>query len=65
MEHKINVGTTVSQLKDSLDYLQSSIGDDYQSPEALIRLSRALKDIDEEVNMLRTYMKVCHDQNSY
>lgn len=63
MAQVVNVGDSVSQLKDSLDSLQSSIHSDQYSSDALLRLNRALRDIDEEVNMLRNVMQI-NDRHS-
>jgi hypothetical protein len=58
MEHQIKTNSSVNEVKSSLDELQSVIGGDSCSADSLIRLTRALKDINEEVNMLRTVIQI-------
>ncbi|NQZ22722.1 MAG: hypothetical protein HRT53_11765 [Colwellia sp.] len=58
MEHQLNTGKSVNEVKSSLDDLQNVIGGDNCSADSLIRLTRALKDINEEVNMLRTVIQI-------
>lgn len=45
-------------MKNSLDHLQDILVDENYSDDSLIRLSRALNDINEEVDMLTTVMQV-------
>lgn len=58
MERKMKVGCRVNDVKSSLDELQRVIGGDCNSSDSLVRLTRALKDINEEVNMLRTQIQI-------
>jgi len=58
MEHHLKTGESVNEVKSSLDDLQNVIGGDSCSADSLIRLTRALKDINEEVNMLRTVIQI-------
>jgi hypothetical protein len=58
MEHQLKTGKSVNEVKTSLDELQNVIGSDACSTDSLIRLTRALKDINEEVNMLRTVIQI-------
>jgi len=47
---------SVTQVKSSLDDLQDIIQDDNYSHDSLRRLSEALKDINEEIDMLKAVM---------
>ena len=58
MEYQIKTGCSVNEVKSSLDALQNVIGGDSCSADSLIRLTRALKDINEEVNMLSTVIQI-------
>jgi len=58
MEFQLKTNSCVNEVKSSLDELQNVIGGDGCSADSLIRLSRALKDINEEVNMLRTVVQI-------
>ncbi|MDG1750901.1 MAG: hypothetical protein P8I03_04470 [Thalassotalea sp.] len=58
MEHQLEIGHEVRQVKDSLDNLQDVLIDENYSDDSLLRLSRALKDINEEVDMLTTVMQI-------
>jgi hypothetical protein len=58
MESKMKIGCSVNDVKCSLDKLQNVIGGDCCSSDSLIRLTRVLQDINEEVNMLRTVIQI-------
>jgi hypothetical protein len=58
MEPKKHIGRKVRDVKNSLDDLQSFVSEDECSKDSLFRLSRALKDINEEVDMLRNVMQI-------
>ncbi|NQZ82569.1 MAG: hypothetical protein HRT52_16290 [Colwellia sp.] len=58
MENNKNNTFNVSQVKSSLDDLQNLIQDDDCSGDSLRRLSQALKDINEEINMLKAVIQV-------
>mgnify|MGYP000594067021 CR=1 FL=1 len=58
MEHQLKTGSGVNEVKSSLDELQNVIGGDGCSADSLNRLTNALKDINEEVNMLRTVIQI-------
>ena len=58
MERVTPIGQNVRQVKDSLDQLQEMLIDENYSDDSLLRLSRALKDINEEVDMLTTVMQI-------
>ena len=58
MERNLRIGRKVKQVKDSLDQLQDVLIDENYSDDSLLRLSRALKDINEEVDMLTTVMQI-------
>jgi hypothetical protein len=58
MERNLVVGQKVKQVKESLDHLQGVLIDENYSDDALLRLSKALKDINEEVDMLTTVMQI-------
>ena len=58
MENNKNNTFNVSQVKSSLDDLQNQIQDDDCSGDSLRRLSQALKDINEEINMLKAVIQV-------
>ena len=60
MERSQSIGRKVRQVKDSLDHLQNVLVDENYSDDSLLRLSRALKDINEEVDMLTTVMQIGH-----
>lgn len=60
MERNLRIGRKVKQVKDSLDQLQDVLIDENYSDDSLLRLSRALKDINEEVDMLTTVMQIGH-----
>jgi len=47
----------MTHVKNSLDDLQCLIQDDKYSGDSLRRLSEALKDINEEINMLKTVIQ--------
>lgn len=63
MAHEIRVGFSVEQLKESLDCLQNSVDNTQCSVDSLMRLSKALKDINEEVDLLRTVMQIGNNTN--
>jgi len=58
MESKIKINGGVKKVKYSLDELQNVIGEGCCSKDSLVRLTRALQDINEEVNMLRTAIQI-------
>lgn len=58
MEPTRYIGVSVNEVKCSLDDLQSTLFKDKYSQDSLLRLRQALKDINEEVNMLRTAMQI-------
>lgn len=58
MERNLRIGRKVKQVKDSLDQLQDVLIDENYSDDSLLRLSKALKDINEEVDMLTTVMQI-------
>jgi hypothetical protein len=58
MEFQLKTDSCVNEVKSSLDELQNVICGDSCSTDSLIRLTRALKDINEEVNMLRTVIQI-------
>ena len=58
MESKIKINGGVDKVKFSLDELQNVIGEGCCSKDSLVRLTRALQDINEEVNMLRTVIQI-------
>ncbi len=58
MEHQLQTGNSVNEVKSSLDELQNVIGGDGCSTDSLNRLTNALEDINEEVNMLRTIIQI-------
>ncbi len=58
MERKLKSNCSVNEVKSSLDELQSVIGEDSCSVDSLERLTRALNDINEEVNLLRTVIQI-------
>lgn len=43
----------LSQMQDSLDYLQKVLVEENYSTDALLRLSKALKTINEEIDVLK------------
>lgn len=53
MESKVKFRRGVNKVKFSLDELQDVMSESNSSVDSLIRLTRALQDINEEVNMLR------------
>ncbi|MCO4799782.1 MAG: hypothetical protein KC484_11220 [Colwelliaceae bacterium] len=58
MERSPSIRHKVKQVKSSLDDLQNVLVDDNYSDDSLLRLSRALKDINDEVDMLTTVMQI-------
>jgi hypothetical protein len=58
MERITPIGHNVRQVKDSLDHLQEVLVDENYSEDSLLRLSRALKDINEEVDMLTSVLQI-------
>jgi hypothetical protein len=58
MERKIKINSGVNSVKFSLDELQDVIGEGGCSTDSLARLTNALQDINEEVNMLRTIIQI-------
>ncbi|MEW6991725.1 hypothetical protein AADZ91_13710 [Colwelliaceae bacterium 6441] len=58
MAYSPSIRYKVKQMKNSLDHLQDILVDENYSDDSLIRLSRALNDINEEVDMLTTVMQV-------
>jgi len=58
MGNALKIGHEVRQVKDSLDHLQDVLIDENYSDDSLLRLSRALKEINEEVDMLTTVMQI-------
>ncbi|MDO6446088.1 hypothetical protein Q4493_09910 [Colwellia sp. 1_MG-2023] len=58
MERVTPIRHNVRQVKDSLDHLQEVLVDENYSDDSLLRLSRALKEINEEVDMLTTVMQI-------
>ena len=65
MERQVKVGCRVNEVKCSLDELQNVVRGDGCSTDSLIRLMRALQDINEEVNMLRTVIQINPYHNQY
>lgn len=58
MAHNNVIDFSVDQVKSSLDELNNSLTDDGHSTDALIRLSKALREINEEVHLLQNIMQV-------
>ncbi len=58
MERNPSISYEVRQVKDSLENLQNLLVSENYSSDSLLRLSRALKDINEEVDMLTTVMQI-------
>jgi len=58
MESKVKIHCDVSKVKFSLDELQNVIGEGSCSSDSLLRLTRALQDINEEVNLLRNVIQI-------
>ncbi len=58
MESRIKINSDVSKVKFELDELQNVIDEGSCSSDSLIRLTRALQDINEEVNLLRNVIQL-------
>ena len=58
MESKIKINSDVNKVKSSLDKIQDVIGEGCCSTDSLVRLTSALQDINEEVNMLRNIIQI-------
>lgn len=56
MSHEIKSGFLLKQLRESIEHLQRCTGDEMHSQDSLLRLSDALKDINEEIEQLRDLM---------
>ena len=63
MERSPSIKYKVKQVKNSLDDLQNVLIDENYSDDSLLRLSRALKDINDEVDMLTTVMQIGRIKN--
>ncbi|WP_286267210.1 hypothetical protein [Thalassotalea atypica] len=64
MSHEVSFGNRVSQVKNSLDQLQNSLFEDECSDESMMRLSKALNDINEEVMLLKNMMQLGRSSDS-
>ncbi|MEW6982793.1 hypothetical protein AAD001_09105 [Colwelliaceae bacterium 6471] len=58
MEKQFKVGSNVREVQHSLDKLQESVYQVEYSEDSLMRLNQALKDINEEVNLLRNIIQL-------
>lgn len=58
MEKQSKTGSSVREVQHSLDKLQESVYQVEYSEDSLLRLNKALKDINEEVNLLRNIIQL-------
>ena len=58
MEQLFKRGANIKRIKNSVHELDEFIHQEDHAKESLMRLSRALKDINEEVNLLKNEMKI-------